>query len=186
MKRHVCIAVLSTALCILTGIGSAGACSVFSDTWDPADVIVDSDSPYYFTIMLPHWDLGRSAYREVTLDLTYYDQNYLDIMLFAADPASDTGAAANYGILLGTVPWPGYGSVTSGTARFNLLTQLDESTFNALFTGQDLLYIVADCSYVFDRVSLGLEANPVPVPPALVLMGSGMLGLAWLKRRRGR
>ncbi|RLC30466.1 MAG: hypothetical protein DRH37_05305 [Deltaproteobacteria bacterium] len=161
------------------------AAFVYDTEWNPPDVQVTASHPYYFPLVLPAWDFDKGDYTAATFDLTYSDQSWLDIYLYAADPATDTSVASNYNILLGTVPAPSTGTA-SGTAHFDLLSALDTLDFEALFKGPSLLYLVADCHYMFDKASLHLEADAVPIPTTLLLLASGLVGLIGFKRRINR
>jgi len=161
--------------------GEARAGYVYDDNWNPPNVFIDASHPYYFRMVLPDWDFEKKDYDKATFDLTYLDQCWLDIFVFAAKPTSDLSNPSSYNILIGTVPFTGY--VASGTARFNLLTALDEGAFNALFKDQTALNLVADCHYIFDKTSLHLEANQVPIPAPILLLGSGLAGLIGLRRK---
>ncbi len=182
--------VLISGTAVATSLGSVDGpwASIVDETpglecttcWNPPDVTVDEKHPYYFPLILPGWDLERADYTDATLSLTYHSQYGLDIFLYAADPASDTSSSSSYTILLGTVPYTTPNA--SGTAQFDLLADLSTEDFNALFQGQDLLYLVADCHYVFDKACLHLDTAPVPVPPALLLLGSALLGLVGIRR----
>lgn len=158
--------------------GSALAAYVHDTCYNPPNVTVDSSHPYYFTLGLPSWDFNMDAYTEATFELTYLDQYYLDIFIYAADPANYSNAA-DYDILIGTVPVTTPGA--SGTAQFDLLASLSTDDFELLFKGEPTLYLVADCHYVFDKASLHMEA--VPIPATFLLFGSGLLGLLGLRRR---
>jgi hypothetical protein len=193
MRRYNRSVIFYVTCCILLGTGIATASnveSVYDTCWNPPNVMVDSLHPYYFPLTLPGWDLDKANYQEATFNITYVDQSLLNIYIYAADPATDTSKASSYNILLGTVPyWTKYCPLIgkSGTAQFDLLAALDTNTFNALFKGQDTLYVVSDCHYIFDKASLHLETVPgqggtVPIPPSILLLGSGLLGLLGFRR----
>jgi hypothetical protein len=165
---------------LVLGSNSLRAASVYDTCWNPPNVTIDSAHPYYFPLWLPSWDLDKINITKATLKVTYLNQDMLDIRMFAADPATDTGSATSYNILLGTVPWKGY--TASGTKEFDLLASLNKGTVKSLFDGQSILYLVADCHYVFDKASVHLEGNAVPIPPAFILLGSGILGLLGFRR----
>ena len=179
MKYKKIVFILLFSLTVFTS-NSALAGYVHDTEWDPPNVTVDENHPYYFPMVLPSWDYEKDDYGEATFELTYLDQCSLDIFIYAADPSTDTSLASNYNILLGTVPYET--SDASGTATFDLLAALDAGDFNALFMGQSLLYVVADCHYVFDKAALHLEA--VPIPTTVMLFASGLIGLIGLRRRR--
>lgn len=181
MKKWSLVILCSVLTLFLSGPGNASV-TVVGDTydtcWNPPNVFIDEAHPYYFPLNLPGWGYDKQDYTQATLSVTYLDQCGLDIRLFAADPATDTSNACSYNILLGTVPYST--PYASGTANFNLLSMLDTNTFNALFQGQDTLYLVADCHYIFDKACLHMEA--VPIPPALLLLGSALVGLIGIRR----
>ena len=170
-------------LCI--GMFQSGRAMAYSFNWewDPPDVLITESHPYYFPMLLPEWDLEQADYTKAVFGLTYVDQYRLDIFIFAADPATDTSVASNYNIMLGNVRAPACGYRASDTVAFNLLTALSVSEFDALLNGQSLLYLVADCHYYFDKASLHLEANAVPIPASLVLLASGLAGFMGLRKR---
>jgi len=183
MKRWICVVLLSVCCC-LTVPNIASAAFVYETTWNPPDVFVDSWHPYYFPLNLPNWAFDKENYTKASFEVSFVDQYWYDIMVFVADPATDTSVAGNYNILLGTVPFdPNH---VSGTATFDLLSVLDKATFEALFKNQSTLYVVSDCHYYFDKASLHLEASTVPVPPAILLLGSGLLGLLGIRRGMNR
>ncbi len=184
MKRLRWITVLCVVGCLLIVTGTVRAAYVYNTSWNPPNIVIDSSHPYYFPLNLPGWDFNKGDYTKAMFELTYLDQWYLDINVFAADPATDTSNASSYNILIGTVPCTIDGA--SGTAQFNLLAMLNDATFDALFDGQNTLYLVADCHYVFDKAALSLEANPIPIPPAFLLLGSGLLGLLGFRRGLNR
>jgi len=128
---------------------------------------------------LPVWDFEKALYTAATLDITYRDQYYLDIHIFADYPAGPQISCVSYNIHLGTVPYTTPGA--SGTAQFNLLDVLSDQDFSMLFKGQTTLYLMADCHYIFDKACLNLEA--VPIPATLLLFGSGLLAIIGIKRR---
>ncbi len=152
----------------------------FQTRYDPPDVLVTESRPYYFHLMLPDWDYSKDQYTRAIFELSYVDQCYTDIFVFAADPETGTSMSSNYDILLGTVPHTTRGA--SGTAEFNLLTALDPGTFEALFLGLSELFLVADCHYYFDKASVHLEASTVPLPTAWILFFSGLAGLGRIKK----
>ena len=176
MFKHKGILAILLACMIVFISSSALATYIHNDCHDPdPNVWVTATSPYYFEMVLPSWDLGKDAYTEATFDLTYLDQSYLGIFVYAADPLSNP---KNYDILLGTVSTSTPGA--SGTAQFDLLA-LNESEFMALFMGQSTLYVKTNCHYVFDKACLHMEA--VPIPGAVWLLGSCLIGLIGLRRR---
>ena len=153
--------------------------SVYDTGWDPPDVRVDENHPYYFPLWLPAWGFDYDSYTNAMFELTYYDQYKLDIFIFAADPNSDTSDAASYNILLGTVPYTTM--CGAGTAQFDLLTSLSTVDFEQLFKGQSILYLVADCHYMFDKVNLHMAAG-IPIPSTVLFLGLGFIGLIILGR----
>lgn len=185
MKRFLWVSVRASIffflITALYGV-PAGAVTVgysYSTAWNPPNVLVDEEHPYYFPLSLPGWGFDKEDYTEALFSVTYLDQ-CLDIFIYAADPATDTSEASNYNILIGSIPYTTWGA--SGTETFDLLTSLDAPTFNALFKGQNMLYLVADCHYVFDKAALSLQA--VPIPPAVILLGSALLGIVGIRRMR--
>jgi hypothetical protein len=166
-------------LMLVVFAGPAGAAS-YSSSWNPPNVFVDEAHPYYFPLTLPGWSEDKSLYTQAAFEITYLDQS-TDITIKAANPAIDPSEASNYNITIGAVPVSEWGA--SGTQSFDLLSTLDTPTFNALFKGQTMLYLVADCHYYFDKAGITLQTRPVvPIPSALILLGSGMLGLVGLRR----
>jgi hypothetical protein len=184
VKRAKWLVLFSIFWCFI-GMGVANASYVeqtYTSSWDPENVLVFENHPYYFPLSLPDWNLGKDSYSLATFKLTYLDQVGLDIFVFAADPAKDTSEASNYNIELCHVPYTVDGAF--GTAEVDLLSLLDANTFNALFKGQSNLFLVADCYYYFDKASLDLKASSVPIPPSILMLGSALLGLIGIRFRR--
>ena len=107
IKRKNILAILLACMVFFTA-GSALAAYVHDTCYDPPNVTVDASHPYPFQMWLPSWDFNRDAYTVATFELTYLDQYYLDIFIYAADPnippAPDPSNPADYNILIGTVP----------------------------------------------------------------------------------
>lgn len=100
-----------------------------------------------------------------------------DANLFNAGPFADTGGATvawqdGTSVDLGTTI--GWGSDTSVQVSFQ-----NDLTANSLSQGE-LAYIQKKFG------AIGLVVNPVPLPAAVWLFGSGLLGLAGIARRRIR
>jgi hypothetical protein len=171
-------------VCAISFPGAHAAGLAYDTHWNPQNFMFDSSRPYCFPLSLPDWSLGKNVYSKAELEVSFMDQWDSAMRIYAAVPGSDTGKTGSYTILLGTMPYTTGGG--SGTARFNLLGMLDESTFNALFKGQDRIFLMASSKCSFDSASLLLTAgaNPVPIPPAFLLFGSGLVGLVGFKSRK--
>ena len=178
-KRHLIISLL--AIMLFGSYGSVWAALIYETCHNPAsDVLVNSSHPYAFELDLPGWDFEKGLYTVATFELTYENQCGLPIKAYAAHPNNP----GNYDIILGTIPTTTYGA--SGTETFDLLSGLSEADFNALFQDQSILYAQTNCHYYFDKACLHLETISTPIPGSVLLLGSGLLGLIGLGRRRMR
>ncbi len=182
MKKMVLLMIVS----VIFFASSLAQAASFVSVWNPPDVQVDSSHPYYFPLGLPGWDLDSSAYTLATLDM----DASTGIHLWAADPSTDTSQAGSYDIYLGT-----------STPTIDLLAL---PNFDALFDGQSTLYLVANLMSPptpspaasiaqdgleqihelkwFNEATLTLEA--VPIPSAVWLLASGLIGLVGIRRGR--
>ncbi|OPL12945.1 MAG: hypothetical protein AVO38_03055 [delta proteobacterium ML8_D] len=178
-KRHLVIFIL--AIMLFWSCSSVWAAVTYETCHNPAsDVFVDSNHPYSFELDLPGWDFDKGHYTVATLELTYENQWGLPIKVYAADPDNP----GTYDIFLGAIPNNTYGA--SGTETFDLLSGLSEADFNSLFQDQSILYAQTNCHYYFDKACLHLETISTPIPGSVLLLGSGLLGLIGLGRRRMR
>jgi hypothetical protein len=61
---------------------------------------------------------------------------------------------------------------------------LDILGYKGLFDGHDNFDVAYGCHYWHDMTEVNIEQNPVPEPTTLILLGSGLVGLAGFGRKK--
>ena len=140
---------------------------------------VNKDTSKYVTVPAPT-TVGGSGYVEVTglpesnyFGLWWGSIDTYNTITFTFDGAS-TGESVTGSVVLG-VGTPSGDQLAIGSNHY--VNFLDLKLFNG--------FIMSSSQFAFeaDNIAIGKDPSPVPIPAAVWLLGSGLLGLVGIRRR---
>jgi len=194
---------ITTAVLAIGLLASGFTASAASISMSPSSQIVADNASFYVDILatdLPSGTAGGAldiswAASDMTLDSVYlatpdpsdngngaFPGNWDPVSSFFTGIDS-TGPGSISGLYVGS--WDGVsGNQAIARLNFTLGTGVSNSMINmdaAAIGGTWSSYDIGD----FTNTYAGATINPVPVPAALWLFGSGLVGLAGVARRRG-
>jgi len=194
------IAVLVFSM-LFAGVGFANAAadwtfnleSTDNLSWDLTFVAGDEGNIINFYFMDFQYDIQEVAYTAYTPNYTLYgdlpplgsvaneDEGYITNVSGAAlGLGNGYNAAADEVVDLGTITFSEISSIADGLADVNFW--LESNDFGVKI--DDILYAGnAEMEYVVNQEG-NAQVAPVPVPAAVWLMGSGLIGLMGVRRRK--
>lgn len=166
---------------MLCMIGTASALSF--DRHDDTDKLIEyygtgPDTRTIFTFDLPSWYDSTlvDVFNITLLGDWYYGFNSSTIELFLRDEDGPTWYLAGS---VNPAGWAGY----SFSHTFNVIA----SSFDlAMFDSDSSFSVAYGCKFRHDKTLVHIEQHSVPEPATILLIGTGILGLAGCTRKKFR
>src|SRR3990172_5547773 len=165
MKRLIC---LTAVIAVMFFGASFAKASVWTDIHDPANIYLSFLNTHYY----PHdiRDNGFSPFSDFVNDYS--------VEIFLYDDSDTALERAYISIPLPLIPGGSYNfSYTSNTFDASFLGLIELNLFGLL----DVYVTATRGDFYFDKSIL--TARGVPEPGTLLLLGSGLVGMALLRRR---
>lgn len=127
------------------------------------------DTRYTYNLDLPSW-YDSNLVTKFDLTLTGHgDNSFKDIDFYVSvDDKSSWTKVGSY-----DAPW-----------QTPFKETIDILGYKGLFDGHDHFDVAYGCHYYHDITEVNIEQNPVPEPATMLLLGSGIFGLAGVGRKK--
>lgn len=164
-------------------LGHDVSAQAFSYEFDPDDIFMPADALHVFH--------GFDVRSEIN-DLSLITSATLSVYLNDIDPGIPSMHSARVDIHPAIVPIPTIGwavwyegdNVTSFVDNPNIITPLMTYGVFDMFVLYEPIAPGFDSPYAFDKAVLKVETSAIPIPGAIWLLGTGLVGLIGVARRK--